>query len=129
MTNIVNETVQNSMSVLHPGTIETEYFVISGAIYHSVLRVPIYQYFQDLNGVKLKFLLDSLDAIILVIIDEISMMSKKILHQIYKQLLQASGNVSDAFGGFTVVLVGDFQQLPPVEETEIYQPDYSPGSL
>ena len=33
-------------------------------------------------------------------------MGKKMLHQIDKRLQQASGKLSEAFGGSTVVLVG-----------------------
>ena len=39
------------------------------------------------------------------------------------------GKRSEPIGRFTVVLVGDFQQLPPVGETSMYQPDDSPGTL
>ena len=65
----------------------------------------------------------------MIIIDEILMTGKKILHQIGKWLWQSSGKLSEEFGGFTVVIVGYFQQLPSVGETEMYQPYYWTGSL
>ena len=39
------------------------------------------------------------------------------IFQIDKRLRQASRKFSEPFGGFTVVMVGDFQQLPPVGES------------
>ena len=48
------------------------------------------------------------------------MMGKKILHQIDKWLWQASGNLSEEFGGFTVFIVGYLQQFSPVGETAMY---------
>ena len=51
------------------------------------------------------------------------------IFQIDKRLRQASCKFSEPFSGFTVVMVGDFQQLPPVGESETYQPNYSPGAL
>ena len=86
VTKIVNETVQNSTSVLRLGTNGTAAFVISDATSHSILSLPINCPFQDLKGFKLKSLQDHLDEIILIIIDEISMMGKKMLHQIDKRL-------------------------------------------
>ena len=76
-TNIVNETVKNSTLVIRLGTTGTADFVISSVTCHSVMILQINQHFQDLKGVKLKFLQYHLDKIILIIIDEISMMGKK----------------------------------------------------
>ena len=56
-------------------------------------------------------------------------MGNKMIHQIDKQLRQASGNFSEAFVRFTVVLVSNFQKLSPVVGTEMYQLDNSLGSL
>ena len=128
-TNIVNEIIQHSTSVLCLVTTVTDDFVIYGANYHYVLSLPINCSFQDLKRVILKFLQYHLDEIILIIIDEIPTMVNKTLHQIDKRLRQASGKLWEEFVIFTVVLVGDLQQLPSVGEMAMYQPDYSKSSL
>ena len=84
VTNIVNETVQNSMPLIRIGTTGTDSFVISGDTCHSVFRLPINSPIHDLKGAKIKLLQYHLDYIILIIIDVILMMGKKILHQIDK---------------------------------------------
>lgn len=52
-------------------------------------------------------------------IDEISMVSCKLLCQVSEALTIAKGN-TDAFGGINIIFVGDFAQLPPVAETRLY---------
>ena len=42
-----------------------------------------------------------------------------LLH-IDKRLREASGKKDKSFGGFFVIFVGDFQQLPPVGDTALY---------
>lgn len=49
-----------------------------------------------------------------LIIDEISMVSAKLLNVVSKLCSEARGN-NQAFGGIKVVAVGDFFQLPPVK--------------
>ena len=58
--------------------------MISGATCHYVLSLPINRPFRYLKGVEIKFLKYRFDEVILIIIDEISMMVKKMLHQIDK---------------------------------------------
>ena len=50
----------------------------------------------------------------ILIIDEVSMMSKKIL-DIIEEIARAARASSRPFGGMQVVFTGDFYQLPPVE--------------
>ena len=127
--NIVDETVQNSTSVLRIGTTGNDVFVISRATCHSVMILPINCLFRNLKGFRLKFLHDRLYEILMMIIDEISMTGKKMLHQVDKRLRQGYGKLSETIGGFTIVLVGDFQPFSTVGETAMYQPNYSLGSL
>ena len=84
VTKIVNETVQNITPVIRLGTTKTAAFLISGDTCHSVLSLPVNISFQDLKGVKPKFLQYHLDEIILIIIDEILIMGNKMLYQIDK---------------------------------------------
>ena len=50
VTKIMNESVQNSTSVLNLGTTRTDPFVISGDTYHYVLSLPI------INGSRIQHL-------------------------------------------------------------------------
>lgn len=56
-----------------------------------------------------------------VIIDEISMCSAEILHQINHRLQSITGNNDKPFGGLDIFLIGDLRQLPPVLATPIYK--------
>jgi hypothetical protein len=48
-----------------------------------------------------------------LLIDEVSMLSCRFLFQISEQLSLVKGSPA-AFGGFNIILAGDFAQLPPV---------------
>lgn len=56
-----------------------------------------------------------------IIIDEISMCSAELLHQINQRLQQITGNNDKPFGGLDIFLIGDLRQLPPVLATPIYK--------
>ena len=55
----------------------------------------------------------------LIIIDEISMVRKKIFAQVNTQLIQIMG-VNEPFGGLPVIVFGDFNQLRPVKEPYVF---------
>ena len=52
-----------------------------------------------------------------------SMMGKKTLYCIDQKVKQASGKMDQTFGGFGIIFVSDFQKLPPVTETAMYEVD------
>lgn len=54
----------------------------------------------------------------LIIVDEVSMMSSAILQDMHTQLAKKS---SVLFGGKSIILVGDFNQLPPVKAAVAYK--------
>ena len=84
--------------------------MISDATSHSILSLPINCPFQDLKGFKLKSLQDHLDEIILIIIDEISMMGKKMIHQIDKRLEKFQKHSADLL--FLLLVISEnFLQL------------------
>lgn len=56
----------------------------------------------------------------LIIIDEISMMGSKIFEQIHRSLCQVFRTKSE-FGGRSVIVFGDFQQLRPVNDNYVFQ--------
>ena len=49
-----------------------------------------------------------------------SMIGQKMLAWADKRLRQASGKLDITFGGFSIVLIGDFGQLPPVGDKPLY---------
>ena len=75
-----------------------------------------------------------IDELDLLIIDEVSMMSKSQLNQL-DQLLRKRKKLPDIpFGGIHIVLAGDFLQLPPVKASPIFrdpslQANPSPGDV
>lgn len=70
---------------------------------------------KDIEGIlDSPFRRTSLSKAEVLIIDEISMVSAKLLNAVDK-LLRICRNSDDSFGGLKVIAVGDFFQLPPVK--------------
>ena len=59
------------------------------------------------------------------ICDEVSMVSGKMLELIDKSLRNATNNGNTPFGGQSIILAGDFYQLPPVNTTALYKGAYN----
>ena len=68
-----------------------------------------------------------LEQLMVVIIDEISMIGAETLYKIHMRLQEIKGlNYSDTrFGNVTIIAVGDLYQLPPLKDKKIYD---IPGS-
>ena len=129
ITKAVNSIIGNETAVLRMGTTGTAAFVISGATCHSVLSLPINRTYCALKGDKLRILQENLKDKKIIIIDEVSMLGKKMLMYIDKRLKEGSGKQDEPFGGFNIIFVGDFQQLPPIGDTPIYDGDSSESFL
>ena len=73
-----------------------------------------------LEGDDLQAFVDDLEGVELLVIDEISMVSRVVLAQVHARLREwrlSCGRVDlarEVFGGIAVILAGDFGQLPPV---------------
>ncbi|XP_051816503.1 uncharacterized protein LOC127537664 [Acanthochromis polyacanthus] len=92
----------------------TAAFNIAGKTLHSVLKLPrsLEPPYQGL-GNALDELRASLSSVEILIIDEISMVSKKLFAYVNWRFQQLKGN-RRPFGGVSILAVGDFYQLPPL---------------
>ena len=116
---MVAEHFGNDNSVLRLGTTGTAAFVIGGATVHSVLRLPVNRRFSPLTGRALQGLQDALTDTKVIVVDEVSMMGKKMWVQMDQRLRQASGKPMP-FGDYCVLFIGDYNQLPPVGDKPVY---------
>ena len=106
---------------------------------HSALLLGRSKYsgFQPLSHERLNTLRAKLSRLMLVIIDEVSMVGSNMLLEIHKRLQQIKGVSDDAvFGSVSIMAVGDLYQLPPVGQaplfstvSDFYAQLYGAGSL
>ena len=103
-------------------------FNISGVTLHSALHL------QVKNGVMKPLSVQSAEKIgktmsklRLLIIDEISMVGSSLFKWVDQRLRQIKKD-ERPFGGVSVVLLGDFNQLPPVKDSWIFKEGRSNGS-
>ena len=114
-------------------------FNINGMTLHSALLLGRSKYsgFQPLSHDRLNTLRTKLSRLMLLIIDEVSMVGCNMLLEIHKRLQQIKGVSDDAvFGGISILAVGDLYQLPPVGQaplfntvSDCYAQLYGSGSL
>jgi hypothetical protein len=60
-------------------------------------------------------------AAIYLVIDEMSMLGQKSLYWIDQRTKQITGKMKEPFGGLSVILCGDFGQLPPVKDRALFR--------
>ena len=77
---------------------------------HKLLRLPIKHLFNELTkfGDTCESLREAFKGKKLIIIDEMSMISQKMLGYIDRRLKDIMNNYSKPFGGFSIILAGDF---------------------
>ena len=93
--------------------------------------------FQLLSHDRVNTLRSRLSRLVLLIIDEVSMVGSNMLLEIHKRLQQIKAVLPDVmFGGVSILAVGDLYQLPPVGQpmlfstvSESYAQLYKSGSL
>ncbi|KAM4067595.1 PIF1-like helicase [Hirsutella rhossiliensis] len=93
---------------------------IQGSTIHSLLRLPVGGAFTDLPPADAAALQSRLRHVKYLVIDEKSMLGIEQLARIDSRLRQAFPQRSlEFFGGVSVLLVGDFFQLPPVRRGQV----------
>ena len=98
-------------------------FNICGKMLHSALKLPIHQSNKrDLQGSALQRLQLAMKNKHYFVIDEMSMMGHQMMAWVDKRLRQATGQLHQPMGGLSVILFGDFSQLPPVGDRPLYAP-------
>ena len=97
---------------------------IDGTTIHTSLGIPVGRYGKNLprlNDKKRSALRNNLCELRVLIIDEISMVSNLTLLYIHLRLVEIFGCSDNVpFAGITVIAVGDFYQLPPVQQRPVY---------
>ncbi|KJZ70977.1 hypothetical protein HIM_09632 [Hirsutella minnesotensis 3608] len=103
---------------------------IQGSTIHSLLRLPVGGTFTDLPPADAAALQSRLRHIKYLVIDEKSMLGLEQLARIDSRLRQAFPQRNlEFFGGVSVLLVGDFFQLPPVRQKPLYSTSTGLSSL
>lgn len=96
-------------------------FNVHGYTLHSLLHLPTRGEFKDLQGESINDLQKSMNGVKYIIIDEMSMVRRKMFGEVDKRLRQAfPENANCVFGGCSCILFGDFGQLPPVMDHPLF---------
>ncbi|KAM4061960.1 PIF1-like helicase [Hirsutella rhossiliensis] len=103
---------------------------IQGSTIHSLLRLPVGGTFTDLSPADAAALQSRLRHVKYIVIDEKSMLGLEQLARVDSRLRQAFPQRGlEFFGGVSVLLVGDFFQLPPVRQKPLYSTSTNLSSL
>ncbi|XP_062581675.1 uncharacterized protein LOC134243443 [Saccostrea cucullata] len=110
----------SDLSVLLTAFTGTAAFNIGGNTIHHVfsltkaLPIP----YEPLKEQSLSAMRAKLASLQILVIDEVSMVYKRLLYYIHERLVQIK-KCKEPFGGISVIAVGDFYQLPPVKQRKL----------
>ena len=95
---------------------------INGQTIYSLLKIPVSQYlnYEPLSAFHLEKLRQKISGIHTIVLDEISMVSDRMLTIINRRLIEIS-QVNNIMGNFNIILVGDFFQLRPIRGTYAFK--------
>ncbi|XP_070548914.1 uncharacterized protein [Ptychodera flava] len=113
----------DDVSVLLTAPTGVAAFNINANTIHSTFSIAIDAQlpYQPLGDEKINTLRSKLGSLHVLIIDEISMVDKKLLGYVHGRLRQIKQTGDQLpFGGVAVIGVGDFYQLPPVKGKALY---------
>jgi ATP-dependent DNA helicase PIF1 len=111
--------LQDKVKVVAPTGVAA--FNVDGYTLHSLLSLPTRGEFKDLEGEHLNRLQQTLGGMEYLIVDEMSMLGRKMFGQVDRRLRQVFPHRSDqVLGGCSCLLVGDFGQLPSVMDLSLY---------
>ena len=98
-------------------------FIVEGTTLHSLFKIPPKlskdKEMKELRGENLRKLQDEFRGTELIVIDEKSMVGLHMLYMIHKRLTEIKCSPK-LFGGVSLILMGDFAQLPPVKDKPLY---------
>ena len=86
-------------------------FIINGQTLHSAAQLLIRDH-RELQGESLQHLQLKLEGKAYLIVDEMSMIGHKMFSWLDNRLHAGTGNQNKPFVGISVILLGDFGQLP-----------------
>ena len=110
----------------------TAAFNIMGETLHRTLSlpVPLAAELPELAGEQLQTLQARLEGLRLLVIDEMSMVGRKLLRAMDLRLRQAfPHHATEPFGGVSICMLGDFGQLPPVLDRPMFDTASGGGRL
>ena len=93
---------------------------VNGTTIHSALNLPCHGKLYPSDATTLATLQNRFSEVKLIIIDEISMVSKKVFYQIHQRLIEIFRLPDQPFAGKSILAVGDLYQLPPVNAKPVY---------
>ena len=94
---------------------------VSGNTLHSIFSFNFGHGYISLSDKNRDDKRDLFKQLKFLIIDEMSMISSDMLYKIHLRLQEITLNNNDVFGGISVFLFGDLNQLPPVMASYIFQ--------
>ncbi|KAJ3521123.1 hypothetical protein NMY22_g12441 [Coprinellus aureogranulatus] len=101
--------------------------LLGGMTYHSAFGIN-----DKTNKANMSAISERLTGVDYVFFDEVSMLSCRDLYRISARLCRVLNMPEESFGGLSMILVGDFAQLPPAvggEPTSLYgHLKYAPGN-
>ena len=103
----------------------TAAFLIKGTTLHSCFKLPVNVNFKEdlasLQGPILQQLQEIFKDTEIIMIDEMSMVGKYMLYQLSQRLKEVKPqHATQEFAGVSIILMGDFAQLPPVADLPLF---------